>query len=628
MRKNKAAVHNVIFGIRPVVTAMPTPGGDDEGARKVEKFLDHLVMDVMDIRTSSVVTIDQTMEKGFYLNKVYWRREINMREEELDVGELSLQEAAVFFSAPKELIIQEIFQRKSIDTHDVVLDDNIEAVDEAIDKARDGKLVVKFMTRDVVYDYPDIALVEPERCYVPSTSPIDPQKCEFIGHEFFMHIDDIKRNGVEKGWSQGAIEDLIAVGAGGADMDSKNIDHDRDTQEGINQFKRTGMVKIVEYYGYEDVDGNGVKEKSVVTYARDFGIELRKVKLDTLSMKFPFVKFVNEVTQDRWFSHRGIPELMEDLIKEIDVQHNMKIDYQTMANSPMFVYRSGMVNPNTLTRRPNAAVPVKGTQALTDVVQALNFHNPNVEFSYEREQMLLETKANELIGQTDFTLQSLINKREPRTLGEVQLQQASNQSVFSLDAQLYVESFSKLFNMILELWVQFGQDQYEFLYFGDDPSKGEVIQITKEEIQNHYNIKVRGNDINTNPSVRLQKAQQILAAVTNPVLIQTGVVSPAQIAQGVAEFFKELDIQNPERFINIEPQPDTSSQQIEQAKLMAGLLKTNFKNLTSTEQAQVLSSLGLEPDLEGRDAIEEEDNALKEAEFIQKLGLKVGPKNG
>ena len=42
-----------------------------------------------------------------------------------------------------------------------------------------------------------------------------------------------------------------------------------------------------------------------------------------------FVKFFYELTTDRWFAHRGIVEIAEDLIKEVDIQHNMKIDYQS-----------------------------------------------------------------------------------------------------------------------------------------------------------------------------------------------------------------------------------------------------------------------------------------------------------
>ncbi len=42
--------------------------------------------------------------------------------------------------------------------------------------------------------------------------------------------------------------------------------------------------------------------------------------------KWPFVKFYYELTTDTSFAHRGVVEIAEDLIKEVDIQHNMKID--------------------------------------------------------------------------------------------------------------------------------------------------------------------------------------------------------------------------------------------------------------------------------------------------------------
>jgi len=114
-----------------------------------------------------------------------------------------------------------------------------------------------------------------------------------------------------------------------------------------------------------------------------------------------------------------------------------KIDRQTLTNSPMYIYRAGMVNPKTVQFVFGQGIPAQGMQPLNDLMAPLNAHNPNVEFSYEKEQMILETKVEELIGQVDFSLQSMINKRQPRTLGEVDHQVQSASNVFSLDADMF-----------------------------------------------------------------------------------------------------------------------------------------------------------------------------------------------
>ena len=101
----------------------------------------------------------------------------------------------------------------------------------------------------------------------------------------------------------------------------------------------------------------------------------------------------------------------------------------------------------------------------------INFNGVIIEESLENKDVLqkvtiIKTKVEELIGQVDFTLQSMINKREPRTLGEVEMQQQNMQQVFSLDASIFTGQFTELFNWVYDLYCQYGEDKYEFMYFG------------------------------------------------------------------------------------------------------------------------------------------------------------------
>jgi hypothetical protein len=252
-----------------------------------------------------------------------------------------------------------------------------------------------------------------------------------------------------------------------------------------------------------------------------------------------------------------------------------------------------MINKNTMQFAWGQGMPVSGMQPLNDIIAPLNNNNPNVEFSYEREQMLLEGRVEELIGQSDFTLQSMINKRQPRTLGEVGMQQQSMQNIFSLDADLMRGSFQELFNWIWELWCQYGDEKYEFAYFGQNGY--EPIRLTKEEVQGKYKITVRGNDQNTNPQVRLQKAQMILQMQENPAAMQTGVVTPQNLANGMKRALQELDIDGWEELITMpQPPPKPTLEQI------APSFKPKMKDLTQFEQAQVLGAMGMQPDTRGR----------------------------
>jgi hypothetical protein len=614
IRKVKAALVNVIFGIRPVVQVIPSPQGKWETAQKIEKFLDHLIMDIIKVKPKAIVAIDQTLEKGFYLLKPFWNIEINTRTENYSLDDLSIDEALQLYdlAVTPEMMRKGIIDKFDIDMADDVAEDNEIAIDKAIDEILAGKTEIELIVQDVLYNFPDVALCSPERVYAPTDGGYNPQELTWICHEFFMPINKVKDNARFKGWDMEAVNDITSYQGATKDSDWKEklTDISKDQREGIERLNNASeLVKIREWYGWHDLKGKDDYEKVVITLAPEFSKTLNKRCLPFDNGMFPFVKTYYELTDDRWFSHRGLPEIIEDIVKEIDIQHMQKIDQQTIRNAPMFVYRAGMINPNLVQFIPNQGIPVNGANPLRDTIDVLNNNNPNVEYSYDKEQMILESKIEELVGQIDFTLQSMINKRQPRTLGEVNQQVQNMQMVFSLDADMFIENFALLFNWIWDLWCQHGEDEYEFKYFGMDAAdpRGETIKLTKEEIQGKYKITVRGNDQNTNPQVKQQKASQILQAVTNPVLLQSGVVSPQHMANGLKRFYQTLDVQDWENFVNPNPQPPPQP-------TLADRIPPDFDELEEGEQAQVLISMGIRPDIAGRLLSKQEelsDNAAK-----------------
>ena len=622
IRKLKAALYNVIFGIRPVVSVVPEPGSSWEAAKKVEKALDHTIMDLSDIKTKSVIAIDQELEKGFYLMKPYWRKEIINRKETVSLKDVSEQEARALYSLqdqPQE-IAKFIATKIEVDMKDDVREDNQKALLKAAAKFISGEQSVDVILKDVIHNAPDISLCSPERVYVPTTSGFDPQSCEYIIHEFYLPFDSVKENGEMKGWDKAQVKKIKDAGA--TDLNDKSIDMDKDQREGIERLQDASpLVKIWECYCYEDINGDSVREKSIVTVAPDFNVILRKIELPFYNGKWPFIKLFYELNDDRWFSHRGIPEMIEDIVKEIDMQHNQKIDYQSIANAPMFLARAGQVNKNTLQFAFGQIIPVSGMQPLDDIIKPMQNSNPNIEFSYEREQMVLETKIEELIGQVDFSLQSMINKRQPRTLGEVEMQNQNMQQVFSLDANMHVAQFTELWNWIWELIVQYGDDEYNFMYMGAN-SQGEPIKLTREEIQAKVKIAVRGNDQNTNPQVKIQKAQTIMMGLNNPIAIQTGVITPIHVAQAYKRFYTMLDIDNWEELVAT---PEEIQQQMQTPPPPPPPdIKLKGDDLTDTEKAQVLQKQGIQPDMEVRQSDKQKQNSADAIDQLSKAADAIG----
>ena len=591
IRKAKAAVYNVIFGVRPIVQAVPPPGGHYEVALKIEKFLDHLIMERMRFHNRAIIAIDQTFEQGFYGMMPYWNLEITERQETLSVRDFSMEEVIFLFDGrtTDDMVREFLIQHFDIDMDDRISDENEAVIKEVISHLYDGK-PYKFYAQDITQDIPEVDLIAPERVYVAADAGFDPQKAGGLLVETSMPFHSLQTNAEQFGWDIDGVKE-IGDYKGTQSNEQFQRERNKDLQEGIDRLNaHSEMVRVWIFMGWYDLNGDGIKEKAICYFAPDFNKTLNKMGLPFWNGKYNLVKLFCELTDDRWYAHRGLVEIAEDLIKEIDIQHNMKLDQQTIRNAPMFLYRAGQVNPNLIQLIPNQAIPIRGMQPLRDTVDVLNNTNPNAEFSYIQEQQSLEAKLEELTGQIDYTLQSQINKRQPRTLGEVQLQAQNVQQVFALDAGMFIEQFTELFNFIWDLWCQYGSDEYEFNYFGE---KGwEKIKLSKEEIQGKYRVVVRGNDRNTNPQVRLQKAEQILLAAKDPVLIQSGVITPPQQIAALKRFYQYLEVENWEELVNMQWKPPGKPP-------LSDIIKTQFKDLEEGEQAQVLQSMGIQPDVAG-----------------------------
>lgn len=613
IRKQKAALAQLIFGIRPIVNAIPTPSGNFQAAHKIEKFLDHLIMNVMKFRAKGILGIDRELEQGFSILKPYWRVETTKRIEKFKLEDMEIDELLNFFDPDRtnEERIEALATETGADRSDRVWDYNYKQLAKSVEDAMSGEDEISIMLKDVLYDAPDAEVVPAENFIAPTDGGFDVQSLEFCGPIFYKPLHELKQNAEDRGYDMEVLKEIEVA----KDTDKNKLsDMTKDQREGIARLNNpSGLLKVIELCCWYDLDGDGEPEKCIFTLLPDFRKCLRKISLPNNNGKWPYVKLFWELTEDRWFSHRGIVEIAEDIIKEIDIQHMQKLDQQTIRNAPMFVYRAGMVNPNLVQFIPNQGIPVHGMADLGNTISLLNNNNPAVEMSYEREEQILLGRIEELIGQVDFTLQSQINRREPRTLGEVQFQMQNQQTVFALDAAIHVEQFSEFFSQIFDLWCQYGPDEYEFEYFGEQ--KWEKIKLDREEIQGKYRIVVRGNDQNTNPQVRLQKAQAVLQAATNPVLIQMGVVSPQHAAEALRLFYNELDVENAEAYYNAQPQPMPQGPQLSQPQ---------FAELTDAEQAQVLAQMKIQPDLRGRQmrtmreiAGEQAENSSKRAKAQQ-----------
>ena len=600
IRKTKSALVGVYSNIKPRMQVIPQTDMDLNKANKIEHFLDYLADYKMKLLEKLILCCDKMLEKGFALAKITWSMKDRTYTEEFNLKDISMQDALALFdiNIPDEAIVREMVKRLNVDMSETVMEDNITAVVKAVKEIRSGKDNIKIELKDELYNAPDVFICDPSQVYVPSDAGNDVQELRWICHEYYEPFEVLRQRADEGIYDKkqvDSIDDLKDMGRFNAKGDSKDNDkiteQTKNQREGIDRVNNPShLVKIWEVYKYYNPNEGEPEQKWQFILAPEFRLILKKQVLPYDHQKFPFVRFQTEIVDDRWFSPRGIPEHLEDLSKEIDAQHNQKIDNQTIRNAPMFKFRSGVVNPKLVRFIPAQGIPVNGMTPLDDAIKLMDNSNANTEFSYEREELLLKTVIQEYLGQVDYSLQSMINKRQPRTLGEVQMQAQNANQVFSLDVVVWTNSLSELFTQSLELCQQYMPERVFALISGQNDL--EPLHLTRDEIQGKYNIVCRGNDTNTNPYVKAQKSQMRVQLLINPLMLQTGVITPPNIYNILKRYLQDDgEIAWKELISMPQPPPQTPPQ---------SMIQPDYDEMTDMEKAQVLSQSNIQPDVQGR----------------------------
>jgi hypothetical protein len=183
--------------------------------------------------------------------------------------------------------------------------------------------------------------------------------------------------------------------------------------------------------------------------------------------------------------------------------------------------------------------------------------------------------------------------------------------VFSLDASMYANSLGEIFTQILELCQQYMPDRIFTLVVGQEGVQ--PLRISREEIQGKFHIFCRGNDVNSNPQLRAQKALARVQVLLNPTTLQLGVVNPMN-AFNILKHYLQADGELAwQEMITPPPPPQPPLPPV----------KLGMQDLEAGEQAQVLQRMGIKPDLQGRalksEAIIQEKSSEQETQKVENL---------
>jgi hypothetical protein len=496
---------------------MPVGGTPLTVSQNAEIFMHWLLLFYMQQRRPSyfrslALAVDRKLERGKSIVKVVWDYQEKYSTRVIDVNKLPMQIQEYIHNPliTDEELKTVILQNTSLNQ---LLDEDIKQIDKIIKDFRNGETILKFKEKTILYDGPRIIPIDDKDFIIPSYTT-DIQSATRIVHILHYTANDLKKE--EKSGKYENTEDVIdAHSQPGTRRDNvvrltalTTLEALKRTREGIEEYKSdTELIDIYEIYTYYDIDNDGIEEKVVVNIDPKTNTILRFIEFPYDHDKWPFCIDDYEYNDDRFYSQRGIPEILDHYQTILTNQENAKLDRMTLANSLQFKYRIGSVNMANMRFIPGQGIGVRRMDDLEEL------HIANLDMSFDQEMMKIRGLAESYIGQPDLDIDAFQKPRERRTAFEVSEVVNLGKQVFSFDARLYKDFLMDLYDQIFELWIQYGADEMYVKVTGSE----EPLHLTKQDIIGNFIIVPNGQISLLSRTLEEQRAFALLELAAKDV---------------------------------------------------------------------------------------------------------------
>lgn len=552
IRRQKPVYVNAIFGVNPILAFEPVGGADPERAKRLEQAYDWLVRYRME-RTEEEINhlVDCQCETGLAFIKVLWDYEEERFTRSID--------AKALFKAGSEIRLED---EQQIARHlglDLDYEEDRTALASAMKQIESGDEIIQVKVRSTTRNAPCWKFVHPRDLIVPWDATDDIDALPWIAHRLQLTPNEIRARGRSGLYDSSMVEAAIEGGSNSRanyHTFGTNIEQTQDQREGIlDQQAEGSFIELWEVYFHHDLDGDGIEERCVMVLEPKSCTVLRVKEFGFEHGMWPFVRFAYEQNEPRWYSPRGIPELLYDLNAELNVQHNAKVDRMTIQNALTFKVRGAAnLNPADLVWRPGNFINVKRMDDIEPIQHQV------LDWSYENEERSLKGWAEEYVGVTDFGISNVNQRVERRTAREVEEISQASDMVATLDLRNFQRSARRLHKMTLSLWAQYGDPTVYIRVGGGDT----LLTFNRWEFYEDYDLVPVGRLDNLNNRSRAQRALQDMQIAANPAF--SPYVNGYEL---VRDYFENSDFRASRRFLRAPGlmEQDATQQQINEILL-------------------------------------------------------------
>lgn len=588
IRRMKPLLAKLIVQPDPIVEFVGEDPDAVEAERKAEAEFNWLFKTKMNAVESMLYVLDNVLHRGYGVAQVGWdyQKEYSCR----------IVEAETLFQgqpAPQDpnQIAQILAQAYDLDTQDPRV---VRSLQTAATRLAQGAPYVKLGFMRVVNDCPAVWDRDPVTILVPPRTT-DYGSAEWICVQHMFSRRKLEQMEADGFFEPGSVRKIFSTigrvsgrdtGGDGFASGSAGLDRERaadDERERIWGIENDDNVLIYELYHWNDIDGDGLLDRTVTFIHPRSLTKLRCTAYHYPFARWPFVKFDFEKTSRRFHAARGISAMLESLQREMNAQHNSRVDAMTLRNAPVyqvpvlagFKAKNYRAVPGTVLEMP------MGSQ-MTPVSQDRGSYPESV-----NEENSLRQLAESYIGAFDNTLTAGAN--DGRTATEVNAAVSLAASTASMDTIIFQLQMRELFTLIWELWLDLRPQKVSYKIVGSDPSTNEpeLITVSKSEIDKKFKLIPTGSIANTNHALELSNAREALQFFAAD---QTGFIDQMELRRW---YFNLLDSRIARRVV-LPPEKMAAIQTLNQAAAAV----TQDPNLAAQMGAPVDASVDSPPPTE------------------------------
>ncbi len=496
---------------------------------KDAEMLDCLVKEkIPDVFKKSLRIIDRLLQSGKCLVKVIYNYREETKEYKIIWEDIPLAQREIIVNNPNffvdgegeralaELFALELDKRGCrINPQDL---DERDQLQKMVEDFKNGKKDVTFKKKIIVNDAPDWILRRASDVLVRGNVQ-NIQEATLICDELYYTENELRRiaaSGKIPKEGVTVIEEVLNAkfGRQGSDTsDPRQINstydnaYEKMSGDQVQIDENKGKIHVREVCCYGMPDSSGILQRCILTYFPGYmDRPIKYIKIPDDNRKWQYVSFDLEVLDEGWLSSRGIPAMLDYIATAINIAHNQRRNLITIEEAPMFKYLAGKVNLGNIKFIPGQGIPVTDMAAFEPVMLKTTGGQGLLQ-----EEVMLREYAESYLSSPDFGIaRQQDGFREPRKATEI-LEISSNRDVIiGLDARVFLNSISELLQLTWDKHVQCGNNKQNLV------RSGKEVNWNANQYYKYVSVKSRGTYYDTNPVVRLNKANQLMNISMHP----------------------------------------------------------------------------------------------------------------